>query len=117
MNALILTKRHSLAVAIQKPPTTNIYGEYKMNKIFNEYKCYEYKVNKHYYVLVIVKEDCAEFMLCKLDSNVRYWVCTDYLGGINSVDEYIKTMIKRYSQQWIRMWKIRCNNGILSYDK
>ena len=89
----------------------------KMKKNFNEYKCYEYKVNRHYYMLVIIKGSFAEFMMCKRDSNIRYWVCTDYLGGINSVDEYSKTMIKKYSQQWIRMWKIRCNNGILSYDK
>ena len=87
-----------------------------MNKNFNEYKCYEYKVNRHYYVLVIVKEDCAEFMLCKLASNVRYWVCSEYLDDINSVDEYIKTIVKSCSQEWIRMWKTRCSTYILSYD-
>lgn len=88
----------------------------KMKKNFNEYKCYEYKVNRHYYMLVIIKGSFAEFMMCKRDSNIRCWVCTDYLGGINSVDEYIKTMIKKYSQEWIRMWETRCNNDILSYD-
>ena len=93
-----------------------IMEDKKMKKNLNEYKCYEYKVNRHYYVLVIIKEDCAEFMLCKLDSNVRYWVCTEYLDDIDSVDECIKTIVKSCSQEWIRMWKARCDNDILSYD-
>ncbi len=87
-----------------------------MNKNFNEYKCYEYKVNRHYYVSVIIKGAFAEFSMCKWGSNVHYWVYTDYLVGVKSVDEHIKTVIKRCSQQWIQMWKIRCNNDILSYD-
>ena len=50
----------------------------KMNKNFNEYKCYEYKVNRHYYMLVIIKGSFAEFMMCKSDSNIRYRMLTKF---------------------------------------
>lgn len=77
---------------------------------------YEFAVNDDFFILALQKSDAIEFMICRFDSNIRYWVCTLALPEHTHPEEIISAEIKENSADWINIWNNRCNGEMRIFD-
>ena len=77
---------------------------------------YEVAINDDYFILALHKSNATEFMVCRFDSNIRYWVSTLAMPEHTHPEEIISAEIKENSTDWINIWNSRCNGEICMYD-